>query len=141
MPNESIEQLRRIIALSDLPDDHLRWLAERVEYAEYEDGVLVATKGEPADWMWFMLEGRIDFYMDMNGQQVYYYNFQNDSVTGGAGGLLPYSRMKSSPGYAYAVGKVWVDARHENGWNRFMVATRATHPVAKEKAAITAQVK
>ena len=106
MQTETVENLRHIIALSDLPDEHLQWLAERVEYAEYEDGAQMIKKGDPADVMWFILEGRFDFYMDVNGQQVYYYNFQNDSVTGGAGGLLPYSRMKDSPGYAYAVGKV-----------------------------------
>ena len=113
MQNDTIEQLRRIITLSDLPDAHLQWLAERMEYAEYEDGVLIVNKGEPADWMWFVLEGKVDFYMDVHGQQVYYYNFQNDHVTGGAGGLLPYSRMKSSPGYAYAVGLVKRFALHK----------------------------
>ncbi len=106
MQTESIEKLRHIIALSDLPDEHLQWLAERLEYAESEDGAQMIKKGDPADVMWFIFEGRFDFYMDVNGQQVYYYNFQNDSVTGGTGGLLPYSRMKVSPGYAYAVGKV-----------------------------------
>jgi len=106
MQNDTIEKLRHIIALSDLPDEHLQWLSERVEYAECEDGTQLIKKGDPADTMWFILEGRFDFYMDVNGQQVYYYNFQNDPVTGGAGGLLPYSRMKASPGYAYAVGKV-----------------------------------
>ncbi|MGA7160822.1 MAG: ATP-binding protein [Bacteroidota bacterium] len=113
MQTESIEKLRHIIALSDLPDDHLRWLAERFEYAEYEDGAQIVKKGDPADVMWFILDGRFDFYMDVNGTQVYYYNFQNDSVTGGTGGLLPYSRMKDSPGYAYAVGKVKRYALHK----------------------------
>ena len=39
-------------------------------------------------------------------KKIFNYNFENDSVTGGAGGLLPYSRMKTSIGYAYATGKV-----------------------------------
>ena len=113
MQTESTEKLRHIIALSDLPDEHLQWLAERLEYAEYEDGAQIVKKGDPADFMWFIIDGRFDFYMDVNGQQVYYYNFQNDSVTGGTGGLLPYSRMKASPGYAYAVGKVKRYALHK----------------------------
>ncbi|HTR81750.1 MAG TPA: ATP-binding protein [Bacteroidota bacterium] len=113
MQTETTEKLKRIIALSDLPDEHLQWLAERVEYAEYEDGTQIVKIGEPADVMWFVLEGRVDFYMDVNGQQVYYYTFRNDAVTGGVGGLIPYSRMKSSPGYAYAVGTTGRFALHK----------------------------
>lgn len=105
MHETTIDDLRKIIALSDLPEEHLKWLAERVEFHEYEDGQMMIKKGDPADVMWFISEGGFDFFMDVNGQQVHYYNFQNDTGTGGVGGLLPYSRMKSSPGYAYAVGK------------------------------------
>ncbi len=100
-----IKDLKKVIALSDLPYEQLQWLAERVEYNVFEDGEISTKKGDPMDIMWFIPEGRFDFYMDVNGQQVYYYNFQNDSVSGGVGGLLPYSRMKVSPGYAHSVGR------------------------------------
>jgi signal transduction histidine kinase len=105
MQETTIKDLKKVLALSDLPDEHLQWIADRVEYQEFADGAVVVRKGDPMDVMWFIPEGRFDFYMDVNGQQVYYYNFQNDSVTGGVSGLLPYSRMKVSPGYSYAVGK------------------------------------
>lgn len=105
MQSDIINDLRKVFALNDLPDEHLLWLSERVERHEYEDGAVMIKKDDPADVMWFIPDGRFDFYMDVNGQQVLYYNFQNDSFTGGVGGLLPYSRMKSSPGYAYAIGK------------------------------------
>jgi signal transduction histidine kinase len=105
MPTITIDALKKIIALSDLPGDQLQWLADRVEYDEYEDGDLMSKKGDPIVMMWFIPEGRFDLYLEVNGQQVYHYNFQNDSVTGGVGGLLPYSRLEVMPGYAYAVGK------------------------------------
>lgn len=105
MKSDTIADLKKVHALKDLPEETLRWLAEHVEYDEYEDGAVMIRKGDPADVMWFIPEGRFDFYMDVNGQQVHYYNFQNDFFTGGVGGLLPYSRMKDSPGYAYAIGK------------------------------------
>jgi len=105
MQSEIIKDLKKVIALSDLPEEHLQWIAAHVEYQEFEDGAVVVKKGDPMDVMWFIPEGRFDFYMDVNGQQVYYYNFQNDSVSGGVSGLIPYSRMKVSPGYSYAVGK------------------------------------
>ena len=54
------------------------------------------------------------FIMDVNGRQVYYFTFTNDIATGGVSGLLPYSRMKSSPGYAYAVGKLRAVMMHKD---------------------------
>jgi signal transduction histidine kinase len=56
--------------------------------------------------MWILLEGKVYFYMDINGRLVYYFSFENNNLAGGVSGLLPYSRMKKSPGYSYAVGKV-----------------------------------
>ena len=106
MNQPTIQDLKKVIALSDLPDEHLQWILDHSEYKEYEDGTVLIKSGDPTDLMWFLLEGAISFYMDINGRQVFYYNFENDSVTGGAGGLLPYSRMKTSIGYAYATGKV-----------------------------------
>jgi signal transduction histidine kinase len=46
----------------------------------------------------------------VNGRQVYYFTFGNEKATGGVSGLIPYSRMKTSPGYAYAVGMLRVVA-------------------------------
>src|SRR5205085_570727 len=68
---------------------------------------------EPAELMWFIPFGQFDFYMDVNGRKVPYFNFRNDVQTGGVGGLLPYSRMKTSPGYSIAVGKVRRYALHK----------------------------
>jgi hypothetical protein len=102
----TIEELRNIVAFKDLPDSQLQWILERSEYQEYEDGELQIKSGDPIDVMWIMVEGKFAFYMDINGRQVFYFNFENDQATGGVGGVLPYSRMKTSPGYAYAVGKV-----------------------------------
>lgn len=105
MNNKSIDDLRKVTALHGLPDEHIRWIFDRCDYAEFEDGELMYKKGDPAEVMWFMPEGKIDFYLDVNGQKVLYFHFQNDTLSGGVGGLLPYSRMKEFPGYAYTVGR------------------------------------
>jgi signal transduction histidine kinase len=102
----SINELRNVIALSDLSDELLQWILDRSTYIEYEDGAQMTKTGTPIEEMWIMLEGRMSFYMDVNGKLVHYFNFENDVQTGGIGGVLPYSRMKTSPGYAFAVGKV-----------------------------------
>jgi signal transduction histidine kinase len=113
MQNRSIDDLAKVIAVKDLPREHLQWIYDRAEYKEYKDGDISFKTGEPIDVLWFITEGRFDFYMDINGQLVFYYNFQNDPITGGVGGLIPYSRMKASPGYAYAVGKARTYSIHK----------------------------
>ncbi|MCW3092476.1 MAG: hypothetical protein JWP81_3545 [Ferruginibacter sp.] len=106
MQDVNIEDLKNIIALDGLADEHLQWILEHSEYREYADGDIIAKYGEPAEVMWISLVGTIVFYMYVNGRQVYYFTFENNNVTGGVGGLLPYSRMKTYPGYSYALGDV-----------------------------------
>lgn len=104
MKSVTIEELKKVIALSELSDEHLQWILDRSEYQEIEDGGLVAKFGDPADNMWILLEGKVSFYMNVKGHQVYYFTFENNSIAGGVGGVMPYSRMKTIPGYSYAVG-------------------------------------
>src|ERR1041385_180289 len=112
-PPATIEELKKVIALKDLPDEHLQWLIDHSDVWEYEDGAVLFKTGDPVDVMWILLEGNASFYLDVNGRLVYYFNFGNDVQTGGVGGLLPYSRMKSAPGFSYAVGKVRGLALHK----------------------------
>ena len=70
--------------------------------------------GEPADQMFFVLEGKVSFYMNVNGRQVYYYTFENNTATGGVGGMMPYSRMKTYPGNSYANEKVRLLRLHKD---------------------------
>jgi len=104
--NITISDLKNIIGLKDLPDDHLQWILINSEYTEFEDGFQINKKGDPIDFLWIILEGKINYNIEINGTQVHFYTFENDNATGGIGGLIPYSRMKSSPGFAYAVGNV-----------------------------------
>jgi len=102
----TIEDLKKVIALKDLPDEHLQWILERSEYFENEDGTIISKHGDPADYLWITLEGKYAFYMVVNGKQVYYHTFENNEQNGGISGMLPYSRMKFMPGNAYAVGTI-----------------------------------
>jgi CRP-like cAMP-binding protein len=70
----TINDLRKVIALSDLPEEHLQWLAERVESTEYEDGEVAVRKGDPADSMMFLGSG-FAFYMILTDSR-FYHNFQ-----------------------------------------------------------------
>jgi signal transduction histidine kinase len=105
-PPVTIEDLKKVIALADLPDEHLEWILARSEYAEFKDGDIMFRTGEPADYMWIILEGQGDFYMNIKGRYVFYISFSNNDFTGGVTGMLPYSRMRQSPGNSIAVGNV-----------------------------------
>jgi signal transduction histidine kinase len=102
----TIDELKTVIALSDLPDDQLQWIFDHTFYTEFEDGGVVMKTGEVTEYMMFIVEGVVSFYMDKGGTLVHYFDFSNDGATGGVTGLLPYSRMKTSPGTSFAIGKV-----------------------------------
>lgn len=102
----TIEELKKVIALSELPDEHLQWILERSELHEYEDGDIVVRTGDPAEYLWMIIEGKLRYYNDMNGTLVYYFTFENNAEVGGISGLIPHSRMKISNGCSYAAGKL-----------------------------------
>ena len=104
MRSATIQDLQQIIALRDMPPEHLQWMLDHAEYHEYEDGSVIMKTGQLAEYMMLIIEGVLSFYMNKNGTLVHYYDFANDEVTGGATGLLPYSRMKTTPGTSLAVG-------------------------------------
>lgn len=107
MQRITIEELKKVIALSDLPDEHVQWILDHSEPLEYSDGDLVAKSGETAEWMFFIIEGKVDFYRDVSGRLVFYQHFSNDVESGGVTGLLPYSRMKTYSGNAICVGNLY----------------------------------
>lgn len=113
MQSTTFDELKKIIALNDLPDEHLRWIRDHSELSQYSDGNLISQYGDEADAMILLLSGRVTFYMNMNGRLVYFLTFENDVTTGGVTGLLPYSRMKTMPGNAYASGDVKILRLHK----------------------------
>ena len=113
MNNITPAELKSIIALEGLPVEHLQWIIDHSAYHEYADGDIIARYGEEAEYMWIALSGTVNFYMYLNGRQVYYFTFDNDEITGGVGGLMPYSRMKTYPGYSYAHGNVRMLRMHK----------------------------
>ena len=60
----TIDKLKKVFALKDLPDEHLNWILNRAEFEDYEDGDTLIKTGEPINEMIFFLEGKLDFYMN-----------------------------------------------------------------------------
>lgn len=94
----TIEELKKVIVLTNLPDEHLQWILDHSESIEYEEGDIVGKTGDPVEWMFFIIEGRVDYYRNINGKLVFYHYFMNDADSGGVTGLLPYSRLKEYGG-------------------------------------------
>ncbi|HSF89510.1 MAG TPA: ATP-binding protein [Saprospiraceae bacterium] len=113
MPTITTTELRKVICLQDLPEELLQWMLEHGEYHEYPDGSILTRTGEPIDHLWLIMEGKGMFYKDFNGRLIHYYTFENNTTTGGAGGLLPYSRMKASPGFTFATGQCRIFSIHK----------------------------
>ncbi|RPI69618.1 MAG: GHKL domain-containing protein [Ignavibacteriales bacterium] len=102
----TIKELKKVIALRDLSDDLLQWLLDHSESIDYEEGEIVGKTGDPAEWMFFIIEGRIDYYKNVNGNLVHFHYFTNDADSGGVTGLLPYSRMKVYSGNSVVTTKL-----------------------------------
>ena len=100
----TIEELKKVVALRNLSDEHLEWILAHSEYEEFKDGDTVLKTGEPTEHMGIIVEGKMNFYLNINGRLVYYFSFENNDLAGGLSGLLPYSRMQKSPGTSYAIG-------------------------------------
>ncbi len=104
--NATKEELKKIIAFKNLPDEHLEWILARTEFEEYTDGEVIHSTGDLIEVMWILLQGKVNYYMNIKGRLVYYFTFENNELSGGVGGLLPYSRLRNAHGNSYAVGNV-----------------------------------
>ena len=86
----SVEELRELKVFKGLPDWQIAWFCENGEMQEFDSGELIADVGDPADAMAIMVHGGIAWENQVGGQWIPY----AESEVGGAGGLLPYSRLK-----------------------------------------------
>ncbi len=67
----TIEDLKNVVALTDLPDEHLRWILDHSEYREHADGDLITKYGDTPEFMSIVpFNGKITYYMYLNGRQV-----------------------------------------------------------------------
>jgi signal transduction histidine kinase len=96
--NGLINDLRKIEAFSDLPDDQLAWLAERFEEIRIAPGEIFARQGEPADHLIVILEGEVHMQRGGAPDAPIFHGF-----AGQVTGVLPYSRLTRFAGTARAV--------------------------------------
>lgn len=82
-------ELLRASAFTDLPDDQIAWFLSRSEEMHLKAGETYVRQGDPADSMFIILEGQVQWRGEFGGETVVF-----SGKPGDVGALLPFSRMK-----------------------------------------------
>jgi signal transduction histidine kinase len=93
------EQLRVVRLLADQPDAVLAWIAERCEVVHLAAGEALGRAGEPADWMYLVLDGELRTRRETLGNAAPVFVAR----TGEATGAIPFSRMTTWPATSRAL--------------------------------------
>ena len=91
-PRDIVDALRNVHVFSDLPEDQLRWFADKVEDLRFAPGEVLFRKGDPPDLMAIFLEGEMHAYWDDNVYDTIFIVRAGDPKTE-VSGMLPFSRM------------------------------------------------
>jgi signal transduction histidine kinase len=82
-------ELIRVPVFADLPDDQLAWFLGNSQEIHIVGGDIYVRQGDPADWMFVILEGQFQWRGEFGGDTVV-----ASSKPGDVTGVLPFSRMK-----------------------------------------------
>ena len=81
--------LRRVAAFSDLPDDQIDWFLGHAEEVLLQAGENFVNQGDPANWLFVLLEGVFQWRGEFGGDTVVL-----PAKAGEVNGVYPFSRMK-----------------------------------------------
>jgi signal transduction histidine kinase len=82
-------ELLRVSAFADLPDDQISWFLGNSQEMHLAAGDVYVRQGDPADWMFVILEGQFQWRGEFGGDTVVL-----SAKPGDVTGVLPFSRMK-----------------------------------------------
>jgi signal transduction histidine kinase len=82
-------ELRRVPAFADLPDDQIAWFLSQSQETHVAAGETYVRQGDPADWMFVILEGQFQWRGEFAGETIVF-----SAKAGDVTGVLPFSRMK-----------------------------------------------
>lgn len=88
------ETLRDFSLFESVPDEQLQWLIDKTEEVSYPEEYPIYNQGDVVDHMMVLIEGRIRIDSVTKGKEGEELMYDPCSVLG----LLPYSRMKTTPG-------------------------------------------
>src|ERR1700733_7099747 len=82
-------ELRRIVAFASLPDDQINWFLSYAQEVFVQAGEAFVRQGDPADWMFILLDGHFQWRGEFGGDTV-----SLPAEAGDVSGVFPFSRMK-----------------------------------------------
>jgi signal transduction histidine kinase len=82
-------ELLRVPAFAGLPDDQIAWFLGNSQEIHLAAGETYVRQGEPADWMFVILQGQYQWRGELGGDTVMF-----SAKAGDVTGMLPFSRMK-----------------------------------------------
>ena len=63
-------ELIRVPAFADLPDDQITWFLSQSQETHVKAGETYVRQGDPADWMFVILEGQFQWRGEFGGETV-----------------------------------------------------------------------
>ena len=98
------EALRTVPVLADLSDDQIGWIIAHSANERHEAGVILVREGDPADSLFFMIEGELRFQRESLGPDAPMVIISGAQVSG----MLPYSRMTHYTGTVRVLAPTWL---------------------------------
>ena len=102
------DDLRHVTIFENLEEDQLTWLATHMEEVVVKDSEKYSSAGDKAEWMFAVLEGRLQFRFAGDSSSLGVFNVMRGQVSG----MLPNSRMKEFTADAFALGDTRVARLH-----------------------------
>src|SRR3954452_4104154 len=82
-------ELRALTPFSDLPDEQIDWFLGHLQEVIVSSGEAFVCQGDPADWMFVLLDGAFQWTGEFGGNTV-----SLPAKAGEISGVFPFSRMK-----------------------------------------------
>lgn len=99
---EILDLLRKVPVFADIPDDQVDWFLSKSQDVSVRANDTFARPGDPAEWMFVLLEGEFQWRGDFAGETIV-----RDLKAGEVAGILPFSRMKNY----FIAGRALTDGR------------------------------
>jgi signal transduction histidine kinase len=115
----AVDELRGLKIFEGLREDQLAWFCAHGTRIELASGEHMFERGDPADFMYVVVSGRIDGHEEVGGEWLVVATTEQGQVTG----MLPFSRMTRYPRYTVAVGPTRVLRLHKDDFQVMLVVS------------------
>ena len=115
--NEIVDFLQTVPELHDVPREQLEWVVRESRIVTYDVGIAIRA-GEATDELLILLEGKIQAYSTQNNQRKVLMTVGPGALTG----LLPFSRMKTSPVFLEVLSPIKAMGLHKSKFREMICA-------------------